>query len=225
MARWPAAWRSVLPIVDPKSVTPAATLVSDGVAAPRPERPVAPARAMSVPRALLVEMRPRQWTKNLIVFAPLLFSLNLGKLGEAVDALLAFVLLAVALPGATLQKLSFEEMVSKATAIVRAKIGPATGRQHGALVYSHHKISILETWKGNLGTSADVVVPGGQVGRLQQTVAGAPILPAGDELVLFLWTSPSGLTHVIGLSQGVFQLERDAAGAPPFVSVTLLVRL
>ena len=37
-------------------------------------------------------MRPRQWTKNLIVFAPLLFSLNLGKLGEAVDALLAFVL-------------------------------------------------------------------------------------------------------------------------------------
>ncbi len=127
--------------------------------------------------------------------------------------LLTFVLLAVALPGATLQKLSFEEMVSKATAIVRAKIGPATGRQHGALVYSHHKISILETWKGNLGTSADVVVPGGQVGRLQQTVAGAPILPAGDELVLFLWTSPSGLTHVIGLSQGVFQLERDAAGA------------
>lgn len=127
-------------------------------------------------------------------------------------ALLIFALLAFALPSATLQKLSFEEMVTKATAIVRAKIGPATGRQHGALVYSHHKISILETWKGNLGTSADVVVPGGQVGRLQQTVAGAPILPYGDELVLFLWTSPSGLTHVIGLSQGVFQLERDTAG-------------
>ena len=121
-------------------------------------------------------------------------------------ALLIFALLAFALPSATLQKLSFEEMVTKATAIVRAKIGPATGRQHGALVYSHHKISILETWKGNLGTSADVVVPGGQVGRLQQTVAGAPILPYGDELVLFLWTSPSGL------SQGVFQLERDTAG-------------
>jgi hypothetical protein len=127
-------------------------------------------------------------------------------------ALLIFALLAFALPSATLQKLSFEEMVAKATAIVRAKIGPATGRQHGALVYSHHKLSILETWKGNLGTSADVVVPGGQVGRLQQTVAGAPILPYGDELVLFLWTSPSGLTHVIGLSQGVFQLERDTAG-------------
>ena len=126
--------------------------------------------------------------------------------------LLTFALLAFALPGATLQKLSFEEMVSKSTAIVRAKIGPPTGRQHGALVYSHHRISILETWKGNLGTSADIVVPGGQVGRLQQTVAGAPRLPVGEELVLFLWTSPSGLTHVIGLSQGVFQLERDPAG-------------
>lgn len=47
---------------------------------------------MSAPRALLIEMRPRQWTKNLVIFVPLLFSLNLGKPGEALDALLAFVL-------------------------------------------------------------------------------------------------------------------------------------
>ena len=127
--------------------------------------------------------------------------------------LITFALVAVALPGATLQKLSFEEMVAKSTAIVRAKIGPPTGRQSGALVYTHHRISILETWKGNLGTAADIVVPGGHVGRLQQTVAGAPVLPVGEEMILFLWTSPKGLTHVIGLSQGVFQLECDAAGA------------
>ncbi len=126
---------------------------------------------------------------------------------------ITFALLAVALPGATLQKLSFEEMVAKSTAIVRAKIGAATGRHNGALVYTHHRIAILETWKGSLGIVADIVVPGGQIGRLQQTVAGAPVLPVGDELILFLWTSPGGLTHVIGLSQGVFQLERDAAGS------------
>jgi hypothetical protein len=57
-----------------------------------------------------------------------------------------------------------------------------------------------------------VVVPGGQVGRLQQSVAGAPVLTPGSELDLFLWTSRSGLTHVIGLSQGVFQLERNTGG-------------
>jgi hypothetical protein len=122
-------------------------------------------------------------------------------------------LLAAALPGATLEKLSFEDMTAKATSIVRAKIGPGSGRQHGALVYTHHTISVLESWKGPAATSIDVVVPGGQVGRLQQTVAGSPVLTAGSELVLFLWKSPRGLTHVIGLTQGVFQLERDATGA------------
>lgn len=122
-------------------------------------------------------------------------------------------LLAAALPGATLQKLSFDEMVNHSTAIVRAKIGLGSGRQHGALVYTHHQITILESWKGSPASSMDVVVPGGQVGRLQQSVAGAPVLTPGSELVLFLWTSRSGLTHVIGLSQGVFQLERDAAGS------------
>ena len=122
-------------------------------------------------------------------------------------------LLTIALPGATLQKLSFDEMVSHSTTIVRAKIGAGSGRQHGALVYTHHTVTVLESWKGSPAASIDVVVPGGQVGRLQQSVAGAPVLAPGSELVLFLWTSRSGLTHVIGLSQGVFQLERNAAGA------------
>lgn len=122
-------------------------------------------------------------------------------------------LLSVALPGATLQKLSFDEMVGHSTAIVRAKIGPGSGRQHGALVYTHHTVTVLESWKGAPDVSIDVVVPGGQVGRLQQSVAGAPLLTPGSELVLFLWKSRSGLTHVIGLSQGVFQLERNASGA------------
>lgn len=126
--------------------------------------------------------------------------------------LLTLALVAVALPGATLEKLSFEEMTAKSTSIVRAKIGPGTGRQYGALVYTQHTISVLESWKGPSATTMDVVVPGGKVGRMQQTVAGSPVLTAGSELVLFLWKSPRGLTHVIGLSQGVFQLERDAAG-------------
>jgi len=51
---------------------------------------VLPAR--SVARALLAEMRPRQWTKNLILFAPLLFSLELGRLVDVVRTVAAAVL-------------------------------------------------------------------------------------------------------------------------------------
>jgi len=34
----------------------------------------------------------------------------------------------------------------------------------------------------------------------------------GGEYVLFLWKGPSGLTHIVGLSQGLFKVSRDANG-------------
>ncbi len=58
----------------------------------------------------------------------------------------------------------------------------------------------------------DVVIPGGALQGLRQTFSGAPALTMGGEYLLFLWTGPSGLTHVIGLSQGVFTLAREANG-------------
>jgi 4-hydroxybenzoate polyprenyltransferase len=48
-----------------------------------------------VPRALLAEMRPRQWTKNLILLAPLLFSLELGQLVDVFRAVVAVALFCV----------------------------------------------------------------------------------------------------------------------------------
>jgi 4-hydroxybenzoate polyprenyltransferase len=55
-----------------------------------PQTHALPAR--SVPRALLTEMRPRQWTKNLILFAPLLFSLELSRLVDVLRAAAAVAL-------------------------------------------------------------------------------------------------------------------------------------
>jgi 4-hydroxybenzoate polyprenyltransferase len=45
-----------------------------------------------MPRALLAEMRPRQWTKNLILLAPLLFSLELGRPSDVLRAVAAVAL-------------------------------------------------------------------------------------------------------------------------------------
>ena len=47
---------------------------------------------------------------------------------------------------------------------------------------------------------------------MQQPVAGAPTLTAGQDYVFFLWTSKSGLTQVIGLSQGLFNVTTNAQG-------------
>jgi hypothetical protein len=48
---------------------------------------------------------------------------------------------------------------------------------------------------------------------MRQTVAGAPELKANQEYVFFVWTSPSGVNYIIGLSQGLFEVHTSASGA------------
>ncbi len=47
-------------------------------------------RRRSLPRATLVALRPRQWSKNLLVFAGLVFAAKLGDAGRWVEALACF---------------------------------------------------------------------------------------------------------------------------------------
>lgn len=54
-------------------------------------------------------------------------------------------------------------------------------------------------------------MPGGVVDGIRQSVSGAPDLKPGQEYVLFLWTSRSGLTQVIGLSQGLFKVSEESS--------------
>jgi len=47
-------------------------------------------------RILVAAMRPQQWVKNLIVFAPLIFSLNVGRADMALAATIAFLVFCLA---------------------------------------------------------------------------------------------------------------------------------
>ncbi len=130
--------------------------------------------------------------------------------------LLILAALAASLSGTTLEKLSFEEMVAKSTSIVRGRIALSSVKKHGAIFYSHYTVQVAEQFKGPSAKVIDVVLPGGTIGRSQQTFSGVPTIAADSELVLFLWTSKSGLTHIIGMTQGMFQVTKDATGATIF---------
>ncbi|MGP0075180.1 MAG: hypothetical protein ACLPWF_24985 [Bryobacteraceae bacterium] len=120
---------------------------------------------------------------------------------------------AASLAGSTLQRLSLNDMIQKSTVIVRGTIQPGTSAAlRGALIYTHYQVSVKTTYKGTPGASIDVAVPGGALNGIQQPVAGAPALTAGQDYVMFLWTSKSGLTQVIGLSQGLFNVTTNAQG-------------
>lgn len=113
----------------------------------------------------------------------------------------------------TLQQLSLGEMAQKATAIVRAKVTGSVEVLRGTDVFTVYQLETLETVKAPNGIKpADVAVPGGVAGGLRQVVNGAPVLHAGQEYVLFLWTSRSGLTQLMGMSQGLFTVERTTTG-------------
>lgn len=125
---------------------------------------------------------------------------------------------ALAACGTTLEKLTLDDMVAKSTAIVRARAVSSTSILRGSMIYTAYRLQVSEVLKGAApGAAAEVYVPGGTYGRLRQSIAGSPRLEPGVEYVLFLWTSPSGLVQVIGLSQGVFEVTKAAGRDPVLV--------
>jgi hypothetical protein len=113
--------------------------------------------------------------------------------------------------GATLQQLSLSQMTQSATAIVRARVTTSSGSITGTTIYTHYALQVSETWKGV--APKDLVLPGGVANGLRQSFPGVPVLQTGNEYILYLWTSPSsGLTHVVGLSQGIFDVTQQSDG-------------
>jgi hypothetical protein len=112
----------------------------------------------------------------------------------------------------TLEKLSVEQMAQQSTEIVRGRMVSAAAEQRNGVIYTRTRFQVLERWKGQPATTVEVSIPGGTLGKLHQTIAGSPAMEPGAEYMLFLWTGKSGVTQVIGLAQGVFDLKLDSKG-------------
>ncbi len=118
-------------------------------------------------------------------------------------------------PAATLERLSLEEMTARSTAIVRGRAVSNSAVQIGSIIYTKTRFEVLERWKGPEGAAVDVMEPGGTLsspaGQITQSFPGVPRFAPGREMVLFLWTGPSGRTQIIGLTQGAFEVSRNAS--------------
>lgn len=126
---------------------------------------------------------------------------------------LALLLMGSCLSGTTLEQLSLDEMVQKATSIVRARVASASPMQRGNLIHTAYRLQVVEQLKGSAGSTLEVAVPGGRLGQFRQTIPGSPVLESGKEYVVFVWTGKSGTNHIIGLSQGLFEVQRAADGS------------
>jgi len=124
------------------------------------------------------------------------------------------LLAAARLQSATLQQLSMNELVAKSTSIVRGTVQGSYAAFSGPIIFTHYRIQVVEKWKGAPGGVVDVAVPGGAASGLRQTYEGAPLFQPGEEYVLFLWTGKSGMTQIMGFSQGAFAVAKDGSADP-----------
>ena len=116
------------------------------------------------------------------------------------------------LPATTLQKLELDDMIGKSTAVVRAKVIGSYTALRGTDIYTFYRVAITENLKPGGSQPAELAVPGGSYHGVRQLVVGAPVLTDGQEYVVFLWTSRSGLNVILGLTQGLYQTGLDAVG-------------
>lgn len=132
---------------------------------------------------------------------------------RARSILLAGLAILASLRATTLQKLSLDDMIQQSTGIVRARVVGSHAALRGSNVYTFYQLQVLEVAKAaHPAKEIEVAVPGGTAGGIRQLAIGSPELTTGSEYVVFLWTGKSGLTQIIGLSQGLFQVEKDASG-------------
>ena len=126
--------------------------------------------------------------------------------------LLASVALLAPAGATTLLKMSMNDMITQSTSIVRARITGSRSAAMGQDIYTYYQLQVSETLKQGAILPAEIAVPGGVYRNLRQIGIGSPVLTEGQEYVLFLWTGRSGMTQLIGLSQGMFNLKQDASG-------------
>jgi hypothetical protein len=127
-------------------------------------------------------------------------------------------LMAAVCPATTLVKLSVDEMVAQSTDIVRGRVSNCEAVQRGSAIMTQCVVRVSERLKGVTASTMAIAIPGGVVRnangrRVRQVIVGAPALNEKQEYLLFLWTGRTGVTQLIGLSQGALEIKVNGGQA------------
>ena len=102
-------------------------------------------------------------------------------------------------------------LTAASDAVVHAQVvrrSSAWGKA-GGQIFTTVVLHTLETWKGEPASEVTVLVPGGEMGQLSQSVQGSARFQDGEEVVVFLHRRGKTLFAVERMALGKF-----AVGAP-----------
>ena len=129
---------------------------------------------------------------------------------------LSLMLLLSMLPGlsfaATLEQLSESRLIDESTEIVRGTVVYCNQTYRQPIIWTVCELNVTERFKGSPAAKVMVYIPGGTTGGLRQSFEGSPTLTRNSEYLLFLWQGKSGIRQIMGLSQGMLKIVKDANG-------------
>ncbi len=108
-------------------------------------------------------------------------------------------------------EMSAEDLTKESTAVLYGKCiqKRCEWSENKSIIYTYITIAPEEYIKGNLGSEAVIAVPGGQVGDIIYEVSEMPVFTEGEDVMAFIWTSPSGKNLVTGGFQGKMKIMKD----------------
>jgi hypothetical protein len=121
--------------------------------------------------------------------------------------IIAAIILAVPLNATTVQRLSFDDLVSKAETIIVGHVldSQSSWTKDGKLILTQTTVEVQEQLKGTPPRLVTVTTVGGKVGTSILHVSGMPAFERNETAVIFLERSGSYST-VLGLNQGKFSV-------------------
>jgi len=116
----------------------------------------------------------------------------------------------------TVERLTLDDMVKKAEAIVHGKV--TSSRTHWSsnrkLILTTYMLDVSETIKGQAGRSVELTTIGGRIGDLILHVSGMPSFEPDEDAVVFLEKS-GAFSTVVGLNQGKFTVRNGEVSNNP----------
>ncbi|MGC1391230.1 MAG: hypothetical protein WA816_09345 [Bacteroidales bacterium] len=112
---------------------------------------------------------------------------------------------------AQVNEMSAQDLTSASTAVFYGKCSKKSCDWDGnhRIIYTYVTIVPDEYLKGNLGSSAVIAVPGGQVGNIVYEVSDMPVFTEGEEVMAFVRPNTAGKNLVTGGFQGKMKMEKD----------------
>ncbi len=134
-----------------------------------------------------------------------------------VAALVVAASLALSSPASatTTRPVTLAELTRSSDDVVVGTVRRSSSRWDGGFIVTDHEVEVVTALKGRLGPRMTIVVrvAGGVVGRIAQSIPGAPSLEDGRTYMLFLSGGISTARYLAHMTAAVVPVALDASGS------------